>query len=250
MKGVALVTGGAKRIGRAVAEALASDGWAVAIHANTSLDEARKLADEIKAKGGRASAFQADLSDNTRYLPLIAAVAKELGAITCLINSASLFENDEAPDLKPDLWAVHMAVNLEAPVFLAQEMFKRLDGREGVVINFIDQRVWRLTPKFGSYTLSKAALFSATQTLAQALAPKVRVAAIGPGPTLRNQRQSVEDFEKQARSVPLERATSLEDIVRGVRFIIETPSYTGQMLALDGGQHLSWQTPDVVGINE
>jgi NAD(P)-dependent dehydrogenase (short-subunit alcohol dehydrogenase family) len=247
---VALVTGSAKRIGRAVALGLAQDGYTLAIHANTSIFEAKTLADEINAQGGKAAAFQADLSNPDTYIPLMDAITAQLGAVTCLVNSASLFEPDEAPELSPELFAKHMAINLQAPVFLAQEMAKRLNGQKGVVINFIDQRVWALTPKFGSYTLSKAALWTATQTLAQALAPHVRVAAIGPGPTLPNTRQGQEDFDKQARAVLLQAHTTLDDVLRAVRFILDTPSFTGQMIALDGGQHLAWQTPDVVGIKE
>lgn len=250
MNGVALVTGGARRIGRAVVEALAADGLAVAIHANGSLAEAEALARELAERGGTAAAFQADLANRDSPAALMDAVSRRLGRVTCLVNSASLFEPDQAPELSHELWQAHMAVNLEAPVFLAQEMARGLNGAEGVVINFIDQRVWRLNPRFGSYTISKAALWTATRTLAQALAPQVRVAAIGPGPTLPNPRQSEEAFLAQARAVPLGRPVPLEDIVRGVRFIMASPSFTGQMLALDSGQHLAWRTPDVDGISE
>ena len=248
---IALVTGGAKRIGKAVVEGLASDGYGVVIHANRAISEAEEMAEEICAKGGRALALQADLANPNTYARLIEVAGNELGPISVLINSASIFEADEAPNLSKDQFDAHMRVNLEAPVFLTQEMAKVLPGNQtGVVINFIDQRVWKLTPKFGSYTLSKAALWTATQTMAQALAPKIRVAAIGPGPTLANERQSQADFEKQAKAVLLQNYTTLEDIMSGVRFILNTPSFTGQMLALDGGQHLAWETPDVVGINE
>ena len=250
MTRTALVTGGAKRIGRALVEGLARDGWSVAIHANSSIDEARSLAQALGREGCRAIALQADLADRSTYGPLMQAAADQLGPVTCLINSASIFEPDEAPELNPAMWEAHMRINCEAPVFLAQEMAQRLEGAEGVVINFIDQRVWRLTPLFGSYTISKAALWTATRTLAQALAPHVRVAAIGPGPTLPNTRQGQADFDKQAGAVLLQRHTTLEDILGAVRFIIATPSFTGQMLALDGGQHLAWRTPDVDGIRE
>ncbi len=150
--------------------------------------------------------------------------------------------------LDADLYARHMAVNLTAPVFLARDLARRLPAeREGVVINMIDQRVWRLTPMFFSYTLAKSALWTATQTLAQGLAPRVRVAGIGPGPTLANVRQSPADFRAETVAVPLRRGPDLGEITAAVRFILESPSFTGQMLALDGGQHLAWETPDVVG---
>jgi NAD(P)-dependent dehydrogenase (short-subunit alcohol dehydrogenase family) len=167
------------------------------------------------------------------------------------VNNASMFERDDVLSLDLDLYQRHMTVNLTAPVFLARDVAVRLPGGvDGTVINLIDQRVWRLTPLFFSYTLAKAALWTATQTLAQALAPRVRVVGIGPGPTLANTRQSAADFQKQASAVPLKRGPSMTEITGAVRFLLNTPSFTGQMLALDGGQHLAWETPDVVGIEE
>lgn len=250
-RGVALVTGAGRRIGRAIAIDLAEAGYAVAIHCNRSTDEAEEVAEHIRMGQGKAVVITADLSDERAVAGIMADVEAALGPVDVLVNNASLFERDEVLSLDPDLYRRHMAVNLTAPVFLARDLARRLPPeREGVVINMIDQRVWRLTPMFFSYTLAKSALWTATQTLAQGLAPRVRVAGIGPGPTLANVRQSAADFRKQAEAVPLRRGPDLAEITAAVRFIIESHSFTGQMLALDGGQHLAWETPDVVGVGE
>lgn len=250
-RGVAVVTGAARRIGRAIALDLAADGWAVALHCNRSREEAEDVAEEIRAGQGRAAVITADLADLSAAARVIPEAEAALGPVSLLVNNASLFERDEPTSLDPALFDRHMAVNLAAPCLLARDLAVRLPAeREGVVINMIDQRVWRLTPMFFSYTLAKSALWTATQTLAQALAPRVRVAGIGPGPTLANTRQRPEDFRKQTDAVLLRRGPALAEITNAVRFILETPSFTGQMLALDGGQHLAWETPDVVGVAE
>ncbi|PLX38372.1 MAG: short chain dehydrogenase [Hyphomicrobiales bacterium] len=248
---VALVTGAAQRIGRAIAKDLAANGYAVAIHYRSSRAPAEELADEIRAAGYTAATVQADLADLSSVAGVMADANAALGPVTLLINNASLFENDEIGGLDIDLWQAHMAVNLTAPCLLAEALAAQLpDGAEGNVINLIDQRVWKLTPQFFSYTLSKSALWSATKTMAQALAPRVRVNGIGPGPTLANERQSADDFKKQTDAVLLQRGPDLADFGRTVRYIVETRSMTGQMIALDGGQHLAWETPDVAGIVE
>lgn len=246
--GTALVTGGGRRIGRAIAQGLAARGWAVAIHHGRSRDEAEALAAAIRAEGGRAMTLGADLADPSALDGLIDRAAQALGPVSLLVNNASLFEPDDAASVDAAGFDAHMAVNLRAPVLLARAFAARLpEGMEGNIINIIDQRVWRLTPRFLSYTLSKAGLWTATRTLAQALAPRIRVNGIGPGPTLPNDRQAPGDFEAQVRAVPLARAPGMAELQRAVQFIIETPSLTGQMLALDGGQHLAWQTPDAIG---
>jgi NAD(P)-dependent dehydrogenase (short-subunit alcohol dehydrogenase family) len=250
-RGVALVTGAARRIGRAIALDLAEAGYAVAVHCNGSRAEAEDVAEEIRHGQGRAAVIQADLADLAAVARILPEAEAALGPVSVLVNNASLFERDEILSLDPDLYARHMAVNLTAPVFLARDLAARLPAeRDGVVVNMIDQRVWRLTPMFFSYTLAKSALWTATQTLAQALAPRIRVAGIGPGPTLANVRQQPADFRRQTDAVLLRRGPALGEITGAVRFILESPSFTGQMLALDGGQHLAWETPDVVGVGE
>jgi NAD(P)-dependent dehydrogenase (short-subunit alcohol dehydrogenase family) len=247
MAGVALVTGAGRRIGAVIARDLAAAGHAVALHANRSAGAAEDLAAGIRAAGGRAAVVTADLADTDAVAALLPAVEAALGPVTLLVNNASMFESDQASTFDPALAERQMRVNLWSPCLLARELAARLpEGESGVVVNLVDQRVWRLTPMVFSYTLSKAALWTATQTLAQALAPRVRVAAIGPGPTLANVRQRPEDFAAQFSAVLLGRGPAPDEIAAAVRFILATPSFTGQMLALDGGQHLAWQTPDAL----
>ena len=246
----ALVTGAGGRIGKALALGLAADGWAVAVHYKNSAADAEAVVTEIERNGGRAAAVQADLSNEDDVSNLLPQTSDLLGPVTCLINNASVFERDEALTATRESWDLHLDVNLRAPFVLTQALARQLpDADEGVVINLIDQRVWALTPNFTSYTLSKTALWTLTKTLAQALAPRIRVAAIAPGPTLKSTRQSDEAFEKQVNAVPLQRGPTLQEFVNATRFILEARSYTGQMIALDGGQHLAWETPDVVGVD-
>lgn len=248
---VALVTGAARRIGREIALGLARDGWAVALHHNHSADEAAAAVAEIRAAGGRAEAVRADLSDLGSTQGLIAAAAKAVGPITLLVNNASLFEHDGIETMTPESWAAHLDTNLRAPAFLSQGFAAQLpEGAEGNIVNIVDQRVWAPTPRFFSYTVSKMALWDMTQILARSLAPSIRVNAIGPGPTLANARQSASDFRKQLDATILRRGTSPAEIYAAVRFILAAPAMTGQMIALDGGQHLAWETPDVSGISE
>jgi NAD(P)-dependent dehydrogenase (short-subunit alcohol dehydrogenase family) len=236
----ALITGAARRIGRALALDLASAGWSVAIHYRNSSREAQVLAREIVDQGGAAKTFQADLSDRQALTGLVGAVNREFGPLTTLINNASEFLPDTLQSLDEATWDVHLGINLKAPVFLAQAMASQLpEGTEGNIINIIDQRVWNLTPEFFSYTLSKAGLWIATRTLAQALAPRIRVNAIAPGPVMRSIHQTQDDFEREKQTTLLRRGPSAEEIAAAVRFILATPSLTGQMIALDGGQHLT-----------
>lgn len=249
--GTALVTGGAKRIGRAIVEDLAAHGFAVAIHANRSLDEAQALASQIAADGGRAAVLAGDLTDMAAAGALIGAAGAALGPVSLLVNGASIFEDDSVLDFDWSDWDRHFAIHLKAPVLLARTMAEALpSGREGLVVNIIDQRVWRPTPRYFSYALSKSALWSATQTMAQALAPRVRVNAIGPGPTLKNVRQDEADFARQVDGLMLKRGPALSEFGATIRYLWQARSVTGQMIALDGGQHLAWQTPDVTGMVE
>ncbi len=247
----ALVTGAGRRVGRAMALDLAAQGWAVAVHYHTSADAAEGVVGEIEAAGGRAVALAADLTDEEQTGGLLGRAAQALGPLTCLINNASVFEPDGVADATRQSWDRHMATNLRAPFVLTQALAGQLpDGWEGNVINLIDQRVWNLTPFFTTYTLSKAGLWTLTRTLAMALAPRIRVNAIGPGPTLPSQRQSEAQFARQAAATPLGREVAMNEICRGVRFILAARSMTGQMIALDAGQHLGWAQPQATRLPE
>ena len=248
----ALVTGGAQRIGRGIVERLAREGYGIAIHCRRSADVAEGIASRIEAAGGRAVVVKGDLADASAVDRLVDDAVSALGIpLTLLVNNASEFEPDEVETLSQDRWDRHFAVNLRAPAFLARDFARQLPAdREGSIVNIVDQRVWKLTPQFFSYTLTKAALFTATQTMAQALAPRIRVNAIGPGPTLANERQGDEDFNKQAQAVLLGHGGTPDEIAEAVVYLAGARSVTGQMIAVDGGQHLAWETPDVAGIKE
>ncbi len=247
----ALVTGASHRIGKQMALDLAKDGWAVAIHYAKSQLSAQQVVDEILARGGEAISVGGDLADEQVPQKMIDACVDGLGPLTLLVNNASRFERDDISDMSVEGWNLHHKINLRAPVFLAKIFAKQLpDNQQGNIVNLIDQRVWRLNPEFFSYTASKAGLWAATQTLAQALAPRVRVNAIGPGPALPSTRMSASEFEKQCSLTPLEVGTSPQEISSALRFILSSPAMTGQMIALDGGQHLAWKTPDVVEVRE
>lgn len=247
----ALVTGAARRIGQTIAMDLAAHGWAVAIHHKDSAEDARDTVARIEAQGGRAVALAADLCDEGEAVDLVSRAADALGPLTCLVNNASVFENDTFETASQDSWNLHMQVNLRTPFILIQGLVAQLPaGASGNVVNLIDQRVWNLTPYFTSYTLSKTGLWTLTRTLALALAPRVRVNAIGPGPTIPSARQTEEQFARQWSSVPLERRVMPQEIADAVRFILDAPSMTGQMIALDGGQHLGWNQAGAGGAVE
>ena len=246
-----LITGAAKRIGRQMALDLADAGWDVAVHCDKSLEEAMEVALLIRAKGRKAVVVQGDLAEAGIAEKLIAGSIAGIGPLTALINNASIFEIDTVGDITADSWQRHLDINLRSPVMLAQAFAKQLPhGEHGNIINIIDQRVWKLNPRFFSYTMSKSGLWTATRTLAQALAPRIRVNAIGPGPALPSARMSQDDFAKQESLTLLGRGTSPAEISQAVKFILSQPALTGQMIALDGGQHLVWQTADVVEVNE
>ena len=248
----ALVTGGGRRIGRAICEDLARHGFAVAIHCHRSGEAAAALAAAIAAQGGQAAVMEADLTDMAQTGHLVEAAAQQLGRpVGLLVNSASVFDEDSAADFDFDVWDRHFAVHVKAPALLTRLFAEALPKeREGLVVNIIDQRVWKPTPRYFSYTLSKSALWTATQTMAQAFAPRIRVNAIGPGPTLPNKRQSETDFERQVDALILRRGPELNEFGAAIRYLWEARSVTGQMIALDGGQHLAWRTPDVAGTVE
>ncbi len=240
----ALVTGAAKRIGRAIALDLARHGWAVAVHYRQSAAEAAELIREIERTGGRAVALQADLARETHTQALLPRAVEALGPLTCLVNNASLFEMDKIETVTRASWDAHLETNLRAPLALSQAFAQQLPaGSQGNIINMLDQRVWNLTPYFLSYTVAKMGLWTLTRTLALALAPRIRVNGIGPGPTLPSPRQSPEQFAEQCRAMPLGHGTTLEEICAAVQFILSAPAMTGQMIALDGGQHLGWAQP-------
>ncbi len=237
----ALVTGAGKRIGRALALALAADGWALALHYRGAEAEAESLRREIEAAGGRAVTLQADLAREAETARLIESAGAALGPLGCLVNNASAFEHDGVDSATRESWDQHLEPNLRAPFLLSQGFARQLPAESGgAIVNLLDQRVWNLTPHFVSYTLSKAGLWTLTQTLALALAPRIRVNAVGPGPCLPSPRQSDAEFERQCALMPLGRGTTPEEVAAALRFILSMPAMTGQMIALDGGQHLGW----------
>jgi NAD(P)-dependent dehydrogenase (short-subunit alcohol dehydrogenase family) len=243
-----LITGGARRIGRALGLDLAKAGWNVAIHYHNSESEARDVAKAIEALGRKAVLLKADLSREAEIGKLIPEAGKKLGPLTALINNASVFENDDWKSADRKSWDVHMETNLRAPFALSLAFANALPAdADGAIINLTDQRVFKPTPQFLSYSLSKAGLAWLTTTLAQALAPKVRVNAVAPGPTIRNERQSEGDFSRQRAATLLGHGAEPADICAAVRYLLEAKAVTGQTLAADGGQHLIWQTPDVMG---
>jgi NAD(P)-dependent dehydrogenase (short-subunit alcohol dehydrogenase family) len=236
-----LVTGGARRLGRAMALALARAGFDIALHYATSAAEAEEAAAAVRALGRRAVTLRADLSREDEVTSLLPAAEAALGPIGVLVNNASTFERDEWHDATRASWDLHLEPNLRAPFVLTQAMARALPRTaEGVVVNLLDQRVWSLTPHFVSYTVSKAGLWALTQTMALALAPRIRVNGIGPGPALPSARQSLQQFENQCRSTPLRRGTDPEEVAAALLAILSFRSMTGQMIALDGGQHLQW----------
>jgi NAD(P)-dependent dehydrogenase (short-subunit alcohol dehydrogenase family) len=238
---VALVTGAGQRLGAAIARALSSAGFAVALHCRSSRREAEALAQALTEAGGRAAVLEADLADEAAVAALLPQAAAALGPVGVLVNNASAFERDEWDDATAEGWAAHLGPNLRAPFVLMQRFAAALpEGAEGVVVNMLDERVWSLTPHFVSYTVSKSALWSLTRQMALALAPRIRVVGIGPGPALPSPRQTAAQFAAQCASTPLGRGTGPEEVGRAVLALLSLPSVTGQMIALDGGQHLQW----------
>lgn len=239
----ALVTGAARRIGRAIAIGLADDGWDVAVHYQRSKHDAETLANEVAARGVKAAAVGCDLEDANALTGLLPECGRRLGPVGCLVNNAALFEYDSIESLDARKWERHMNVNLRAPLLLARDFAKQLpEGVAGCIVNMLDQKVFNLNPDFLSYTIAKIGLEGATRVLAMAMAPRVRVCGIAPGITLVSGEQSKEGFERAHRFAPLGRSSDLEDVVNAVRFVVNAKSLTGETILVDGGQHL-WPRP-------
>jgi NAD(P)-dependent dehydrogenase (short-subunit alcohol dehydrogenase family) len=245
---VALVTGGARRIGAAIVRALSAEGYAVVIHCNASLAEAEALAAEIAAGGGRAAVAAADLASPEAVAALMGEAARPFGPPTLLVNNASVFLSDTLHTIDVPTWNRQFSVNIRAPSVLARDIAALLPaGEEGAIVNIIDHRVLKLTPQHYSYTLSKAALAAATRTMAQTLAPRMRVNAVGPGPTVPNPHDGAALFDAEAAGTPLGRAVRPDEIAAAVVYLAGARSVTGQMICVDSGQHMGWRTPDIVG---
>lgn len=259
MAKTALITGGAKRLGRAMALHLASKGTNVVIHYSSSIDVAEETAEAARVLGVKAAVVHADLLNVEDTKTLIAKAVEAIGgSLDILINNASIFEYDNLETASFESWDRHMGSNLRAPVFLTQAFARQVTNAElddngepkarACVVNMVDMRVRKLTPEFATYTLAKAGLWAFTQTAAQSLAPHIRVNAIGPGPTMQGTRQSADHFAKQRASTILERGSNEVEICKALDFILDIDGLTGQLICLDGGQHLAWKTPDVVGV--
>lgn len=241
---IALVTGGAKRIGKSIVLRLAENGWSVGIHYRKSAAKAEAVAAEVRLRGGRAATIQADLTNEAEVLEIIPKIRAALGPLTLLVNNASVFEMDKADTVTRQSWDKHIEANLRAPFVLCQAFARQLpEGEEGNIVNLLDQRVWKLTPYFVSYTVAKMGLWTLTRSLALAYAPRIRVNGIGPGPTLPSPRQTEEQFAQQSAAMPLGHGATPQEIARCLLYILSAPSMTGQMIALDGGEHLGWQVP-------
>jgi len=241
-----LITGGAKRLGRAIALDLSRHGWNVGIHYNSSEREARVTCEDVRTAGTKAALAKADLAREDEVATVIARIAGELGPITALINSASLFENDQWYSADRASWDRHMEVNLRAPLVLTQNFAKQLPrDQHGAIVNLLDQRLFKPAPDFFSYGVSRAGLHWMTLTLAQALAPRIRVNAVAPGPTLKAARQSAAHFEREQKSTILGYGSEPQDICDAVRYLLDAKAVTGQTIVVDGGQHLIWKLADI-----
>jgi NAD(P)-dependent dehydrogenase (short-subunit alcohol dehydrogenase family) len=239
-RGAALITGGARRIGRALVTAAADAGYDVAIHVRAVDDEAEAAAAEVRARGRKSTIVSCDLRKESAAVALVGEAEAELGPVTLLVNCASVFDEDAFADMNRASWDAHMETNLRAPMVLAQVFARRLPAdRDGLIVNIIDQRVLNPTPEFFSYSLSKAALWDATRLMAQALAPRIRVNGIGPGPSLPSVHQDQAGFDAEVAATLLKRPSSPSDIAQALRYLIDAASVTGQMIAVDAGQHLA-----------
>jgi len=245
-----IITGGATRIGAAIANKLSGPGVEIVIHYNKSKLSAEKLKKELSRNLTKVYLVKGDLSKETDLKKIIKFCKKKLKYFDCLINNASLFENDKLENFTTESWGKHLRTNLRAPALLSKEFAKNIKGKNNNIINIIDQRVFKLTPFFFSYTISKTGLYTMTKTSAISLAPRIRVNGIAPGPTLKNKRQSKRHFKKQYLATPLKRQVNVHEICNAVDFFIKNKSITGQVLAVDSGQNLNWQTPDIMAGKE
>jgi len=245
-----IITGGATRIGAAIAKKLSGKEIEILIHYNKSKSKAENLKKELQKKGSKVFLVRGDLSKENDVNKIIKFAKSKLKFFDCLINNASLFENDKIENFTTDSWGKHLRTNLRTPALLSKEFAKNIKGKNNNIINIIDQRVFKLTPFFFSYTISKTGLYTLTKTSAMSLAPNIRVNGIAPGPTLKNKRQSEKHFKKQYMATPLKRKVDVEQICNAVDFFIKNRSITGQVISIDSGQSLNWQTPDIMGGKE
>ena len=250
MKNKIIITGGATRIGAAIAKSLADYETTITIHYNKSKTNALKLKKELESSGSEVYLLKADLNNHKQTHSLLKLAYKKMKGLNCLINNASLFEDDSLYNFTDKSFTKHLNINLKAPAILTQNFKKLLKNSEGNIINIIDQRVEKLTPYFFSYTLSKSSLVTLTKTAAMKLAPNIRVNGISPGPTLKNSRQSETHFKKQWKSVLLKKKVRLENVCEGVKFLIKNDNITGEIINIDSGQRLAWNTPDIVNVKE
>ena len=242
-----IITGAATRIGAAIAEKLSGHNVEIAIHFNKSKSKAEILKKKLQRLGTKVHLVRADLSKEKDIYKLVKTLKSKMRYFDCLVNNASLFENDKLENFNSESWEKHISTNLKAPALLSKEFSKNTRGKKNNIINIIDQRIFKLTPYFFSYTISKTGLYTLTKTSAMSLAPNIRVNGIAPGPTIKNKRQSDTHFKKQYFATPLKKQVNVNEICNAVDFFIKNASITGQVLAIDSGQSLNWQTPDVLG---
>ena len=242
-----IITGAATRIGAAIAEKLSGHNVEIAIHFNKSKSKAEILKKKLQRLGTKVHLVKADLSKEKDIYKLVKTLKSKMRYFDCLVNNASLFENDKLENFNSKSWEKHISTNLKAPALLSKEFSKNTKGKKNNIINIIDQRIFKLTPYFFSYTISKTGLYTLTKTSAMSLAPNIRVNGIAPGPTIKNKRQSDNHFKKQYFATPLKKQVNVNEICNAVDFFIKNASITGQVLAIDSGQSLNWQTPDVLG---
>ena len=245
-----IITGGATRIGAAIAKKLSGQNKEILIHYNKSEAKAEKLKKDLSKNGTRVYLVKGDLSKEKDVNRIVNFAKSKLKYFDCLINNASLFENDKLENFTTDSWGNHLRTNLRTPALLSKEFAKNIKDKNNNIINIIDQRVFKLTPYFFSYTISKSGLYTLTKTSAMSLAPNIRVNGIAPGPTIKNKRQSEKHFKKQYMATPLKRQVDVEQICNAVDFFIKNRSITGQVISVDSGQSLNWQTPDIMGGKE
>ena len=241
-----IITGGATRIGAAIANKLSGPNKEIVIHFNKSKSKAEDLKKKLFLKGSKIYLIKADLNKDSDLKKIIKFAKSKLKYFDCLINNASLFENDKLDNFTSQSWEKHITTNLKAPAYLSKEFSKNIKGKNNNIINIIDQRVFKLTPFFFSYTLSKTGLYTLTKTSAMSLAPQIRVNGIAPGPTIKNKRQSMKHFKNQYLATPLKKQVNVDEVCNAVDFFIKNSSITGQVVALDSGKSLNWQTPDIL----